>query len=79
MTIEVMKQALKSLSELPNCDSVEDYGHHYEIVETALRQAISQPDCRNCRHCVNGCILDEGCTNGDKFQALPKVMLYKVT
>ena len=46
----------------------------------------SQPDCRGCKNLetVEG---DDDwehycahpCTNGDKFQALPKVVLYKVT
>jgi hypothetical protein len=56
-----------------------------------LRQAISQPDCRGCVHFFTsaelgecddvegGCYLAGICTNGDEFQALPKVMLYKVT
>ena len=58
---------------------------HQESI-TTLRQAISQPDCRGCDSFVygddlykDGCNAASVCTNGDKFQALPKVMLYKVT
>jgi hypothetical protein len=47
--------------------------------------ALTKPkpiDCRGCEHYYN-CKLRVGtatdCTNGDKFQALPKVMLYMVT
>jgi hypothetical protein len=79
MTIEVMKQALQSLLELAYCDSGEEYGHYYEIVETALRQAISQPDCRGCAQLHSDELCQLGCTNGDKFQALAPVRLYKVT
>ena len=77
MTIEVMKQAL-------DCLVRKDYRPDLAIV--TLRQAISQPDCRGCEH-VEGfdtpfCGLERQfgrCTNGDKFQPLPKVVLYKVT
>ena len=52
----------------------------------AMRQAISQPDCRNCEWAmtdedgeIEASEFCKTCTNGDKFQALPKIMLYKVT
>jgi hypothetical protein len=48
---------------------------------------IGQPDCRGCEYAYRAasgrvlvCNLEcDDCTNGDKFQALPKVMIYKVT
>jgi hypothetical protein len=45
-----------------------------------------QPDCRGCNTFMpgddlykDGCNAASVCTNGDKFQVLPKVVLYKVT
>jgi hypothetical protein len=78
MTIEVMKSALEALESIENPVEVTD-------AITALRQAISQPDCRGCRDHLTGICLRErfdeptDCTNGDKFQALAPVRLYKVT
>jgi hypothetical protein len=70
MTIEVRNNNIPSSGPLirPECGNMR-------------RQAISQPDCRGCKNFGLCYFSAEGliCTNGDKFQALPKVMLYKVT
>ena len=83
MTIEVMKQAVDALEK--SIDNFPANAQHQNAI-TSLRQAISQPDCRGCKNLetVEG---DDDwehycahpCTNGDKFQAMPKVVLYKVT
>ena len=82
MTTEVLKQALEAL------EMIEEYGAPTLLSgvkvrdsAAALRTAISQPDCRGCELIFvrgDGCHQPD-CTNGDKFQALPKVVLYKVT
>ena len=88
MTIEVMKLAVDALESV--ADGAENPMETRAAI-TALRQAISQPDCRGCEHFFTtdelgedddvegGCYLMGLCTNGDKFQALAPVRLYKVT
>jgi len=92
MTIEVMKQALEAL-EINRIMAKDANGNYTREVTpkkitdaiTALRQVISLPDCRLCAiaeragediYFVDDC---KDCTNGDKFQALAPVRLYKVT
>ncbi len=91
MTIEVMKQALEALYGLFESGGVAVWRLGGSAAPrdaiTALRQAISQPDCRGCEYALRTAsvrirVLDlecDYCTIGDKFQAMPKVMLYKVT
>jgi len=83
MTIEVMKQALEALESV--ADGAENPMETRAAI-TALRQAISQPYCQLCDTFVpgddlykDGCNAASVCTNGDKFQALAPVRLYKVT
>ena len=94
MTIEVMKQAADALEKITrhfgirrlyasNLKDTEVRGEAHKAI-TALRQAISQPDCRWCEWVMvdeNDALYCDvgGCTNGDKFQALAPVRLYKVT
>jgi len=88
MTIKVMKQAKEALGcgRIMAADADGNYTREVtpKVVTdaiAALDQAISQPDCRGCKNFGLCYFSAEGliCTNGDKFQALPKVMLYKVT
>ena len=57
-----------------------------EEVITALRQAISQPNCRGCLDYLSEddfgpeqCACVHSCINGNKYQALPVIRLYKAT
>jgi hypothetical protein len=86
MTIEVMKQTLEALEQITSPLHVSE-AIRIGTAQAALRQAISQPDCRGCEHSLRSVsgktliknVQCDDCTNGDKFQALPKVVLYKVT
>ena len=86
MTLEVMKHALDALEILNLRGGIlADYEDVCTNAIAAMRQAISQPDCRWCTS-VAFCSsrfsnekMFEDCTNGDKFQALTPVRLYKVT
>ena len=92
MTQEVLKQALEALEyAVMSAGGETGCDHHKNIcfclenkAITALRTAISQPDCRGCKrfvYCENRFDdepLYENCTNGDRFVALPIVKLYKV-
>jgi hypothetical protein len=91
MTIETDKLALAALERVDyfiDCEHPAMQGVKSAI--TALRQAISQPDCRGCLHARHGYTserefviedvpLCKDCTNGDKFQPMEPVRLYKVT
>ena len=82
MTIEVMKQACEAAEHIYGTHWMYWDGADQDIAQksiTALRQAISQPDCRGCAQLHSDELCQLGCTNGDKFVPMPKVMLYKVT
>jgi hypothetical protein len=81
MTIEVMKQAVDALESV--AEGAENPMETRAAI-TALRQAISQPDCTNCYafHANFGeCDYEKAypCINGNKFDPMPKVLLYMVT
>ena len=82
MTTAVLKQALEALEGLFSGKRNDNRAYELSAAIAALRHEISQPDCRGCRWYIpvdgSSCWHPE-CTNGDKFQALPKVVLYKVT
>jgi hypothetical protein len=79
MTIEVMKQAMEALEQITSPLHVSE-AIRIGTAQAALRQAISRPDCKGCRHYgVDHCRSTVQCVNGDMFSAPIAVKLYKVT
>ena len=93
MNQAVLKQALEALQTARK--EMRDWHFEHPAIKeidasiTALRTAIRLADCRECANYIvqsgeGACALPTiitpaSCTNGDKFVALSKVVLYKVT
>jgi hypothetical protein len=80
---EQMIEAAESIEDLYRRGTPDTWRKVYLAMWTAApHDRPAQPDCRTCRHSVNTgyeplhCVSTDDCTNGDKYQEAPKVVLW---
>ena len=72
-------QAIAQLRNPMRCDYAPSGVFLLMDVVAELLEQPPAPDCRTCHYyaCLDGCFVSTGCTNGDKYQPAPAVVLWR--